>query len=160
MKTINLIRSFGTQDRPQLNRKQLIILLLLLAAGFALIAISSYWSHQLNTPLLVFLSFWLFLFFSKRTRIAPSSNRTDSNYRLIFGEQNLVCRDGDATLWHIPYTRISHVSTSPWTTGDKSYQQAVFHTRDGDSFSLLAPLSSANVSDITAVLKPYLTVQE
>ncbi len=57
MKTINLIRSFGTQDRPQLNRKQLIILLLLLAAGFALIAINSYWSHQLNTPLLVFLSF-------------------------------------------------------------------------------------------------------
>ena len=42
MKTINLIRLFGTQDRPHLSRTQLIIMLLLLCGGFALAVIDAY----------------------------------------------------------------------------------------------------------------------
>ena len=70
---------------------------------------------------------------------------------LIFGTNSLVYRDGEVTVWHIPYERLSHIQPHIYGSGrlfDPKYKLILVHTIDGDSNSLPNFLSENEIYTI------------
>lgn len=55
---------------------------------------------------------------------------------LAFGARNLVCKQGDTIVWHIPYERVSHIKE--FTSGPRWAQSVttLVYTNDNDSYMI------------------------
>ncbi len=78
-----------------------------------------------------------------------------SNYILEFGNSELVCKYKDSMIWHIQYSRLSHVVVEPANSSLFNPKSALtlIHTKDGDSYSIPVQICSAQNIEIQSAIE-------
>ncbi|OPX54396.1 hypothetical protein SAMN02745127_02823 [Oceanospirillum multiglobuliferum] len=110
----------------------------------------SYVSYsQINFVALVFGVIYTFGFFYK-----PSRKVNDYSFgftRLEFGEENLLYKNGDSIIWHIPYKRLEKIQVSQHGSGSflsPVIKEILILTNDNDSYSLMGALPDSEIEEI------------
>lgn len=67
---------------------------------------------------------------------------------LVFGERNLLCKEGEVIVWHIAYSRISHIEKLISGPGWASMMMTCVYTNDNDSYMINGEPQDATLENI------------
>jgi hypothetical protein len=117
---------------------------------FLVILLVSYFFHnEINYVALIFLASYTTRLFYK-----PSPSNSAAYFgetTLEFGKKNLLYKNGDTIIWHIPYERLKKIQIIQRGRGtffSPATKEVLILTNDNDSYSLIGTVPDHEVEEI------------
>ena len=104
---------------------------------------------QINFVALVFGVIYTFGFFYKPSQ--KTNNYSFGSTTLEFGEENLLYKNGNSIIWHIPYRRLEKIQVFEHGSGSffsPVTKEFLILTNDNDSYSLMGTLPDSEIKEI------------
>ncbi len=125
-----------------------------LPVAYLLIAmIGPVFGEKPNYSFVVLAVAWALIVFTNR--MSAQKGLYKSDYILEFGNSEIVCKYKDSIIWHINYSRVSHVVVEPTNLSlfKPKSGLTLIHTKDGDSYSIPVQICNAQNIEIQSAIE-------